>query len=351
MKVLQLIDSLATGGAERMAVNLANLLSKQIEVSYLCSTRLEGPLKSSIFPEVEYLFLNRKKTIDLSAFKRLKAFVKKEGITHIHAHGTSFLIATWIKWRLPKVKLIWHEHHGNRITTGKRENRTLIFCSNYFDKIITVNEELKHWCIQYLKTKNVAYLPNFIPEQFFQNRETNYKEEVIVCVANLREPKDHLNLLNAFLKVKEKYPNWSLWLIGKDLEDSYSEKLKLFVHSHNLDSSVKFLGVQENISMWLSKAKIGILSSKSEGFPMTLLEYGAMGLGVISTNVGYCEQIVKGRGIVVNKEDSKALEKAILVYIEDVNKRESDGKYFQEYIYQNFSDKASLKQLLNIYSV
>ena len=59
MKVLQLIDSLATGGAERMAVNLANLLSSHIESSYLCSTRKEGALKNAINLDVKYLFLNR----------------------------------------------------------------------------------------------------------------------------------------------------------------------------------------------------------------------------------------------------------------------------------------------------
>lgn len=350
MKVLQVIDSLATGGAERMAVNLANLLSSHVEASFICSTRKEGALKKAINPDVKYLFLNRKKTIDIVAFKRLKTFIKKEKITHIHAHGTSFLIATWIKWRLPEVTLIWHEHHGKRINSGKRENRMLIFCSRYFDKVITVNEDLKKWCLHYLKATHVSYLPNFIPESFFQFEEPLNREDVVVSLANLRAPKDHLNLLNAFVNVSEKHPNWVLWLVGKDADDGYSKMLKAFVASHHLEHVVKFLGAQENVSQWLLRSKIGVLSSKSEGFPMALLEYGASGLGVISTSVGYCGEIVKDRGIVIPKENSKALEEAILLYIENSNKRMRDSKAFQKYIYKNFSDNTVLEALLNVYS-
>ena len=321
MKVLQLIDSLATGGAERMAVNLANLLSSHVESSCLCSTRKEGALKNAINPDVKYLFLNRKNTIDFAAFKKLKSFIKKEKITHLHENGTSFLIATWVKWRLPHVKLIWHEHHGKRIYSGKRENKMLIFCSRYFDKVITVNEDLKKWCLRYLNATQVSYLPNFIPETYFKFEESIKREEVVVCLANLRAPKDHLNLLNAFVNVNEKHPNWTLWLLGKDANDEYSKKLKSFVASHNLEHVVKFLGPQENVFQWLSRAKIGVLSSKSEGFPMALLEYGASCLGVISTNVGYCGEVVNDNGIIIPKENSKALEEAILLYIEDSNKR------------------------------
>ncbi|MFT5891878.1 MAG: hypothetical protein ACI9Y7_001985, partial [Dokdonia sp.] len=71
MRVLQLIDSLDLGGAERIAVEYANLLSIDIERSYLCASRFEGKLKSTIDPSVHYFFLDRKRTLDYSAIKRL----------------------------------------------------------------------------------------------------------------------------------------------------------------------------------------------------------------------------------------------------------------------------------------
>ena len=48
MNVMQLIDSLEAGGAERVAVNYANILANQVRNSFLCATRAEGILKISI---------------------------------------------------------------------------------------------------------------------------------------------------------------------------------------------------------------------------------------------------------------------------------------------------------------
>ena len=57
MRIVQLIDSLDAGGAERMAVNYANALQSKIEFSGLVTTRKEGGLKEQINPKVSYLFL------------------------------------------------------------------------------------------------------------------------------------------------------------------------------------------------------------------------------------------------------------------------------------------------------
>ena len=59
--VIQLIDSLNVGGAEVLAVNIANGLSEQEIDSHLCATRSEGILKKNINSDVGYVFLNRKK--------------------------------------------------------------------------------------------------------------------------------------------------------------------------------------------------------------------------------------------------------------------------------------------------
>ena len=60
MRILQLIDSLEAGGAERMAVNYANALATTLEFSSLVATRKEGPLLGEIDSKVIYLFLNKK---------------------------------------------------------------------------------------------------------------------------------------------------------------------------------------------------------------------------------------------------------------------------------------------------
>lgn len=63
MRIVQIIDSLEVGGAERMAVNYANALSGKISFSGLVVTRKEGDLRSKIDKKVDYLFLNKKKQL------------------------------------------------------------------------------------------------------------------------------------------------------------------------------------------------------------------------------------------------------------------------------------------------
>ena len=64
MRIVQIIDSLEAGGAERMAINYANSLSKNISFSGLVVSRKEGLLVNQIDQKVSYLFLKKRKTID-----------------------------------------------------------------------------------------------------------------------------------------------------------------------------------------------------------------------------------------------------------------------------------------------
>src|SRR5262245_9627388 len=69
--VLHLIDTLEAGGGERVAVNLANLMSRSKYRSYLCVTRREGPLADLVAPDVERICLRRKRSFDLAGLRQL----------------------------------------------------------------------------------------------------------------------------------------------------------------------------------------------------------------------------------------------------------------------------------------
>ena len=159
MRVIQLIDSLAPGGAERMAVNYANALSDKVSFSGLVATRKEGDLKSQLFPGVSYLFLNRNSTIDLKALFKLRQYVITHRVSFVHAHSSSFLLAVLLKIVNPKIKIVWHDHYGNSEFLKIRKKRVLRLGSLFFHRIITVNELLQKWATQQLFCKKY---PNFL---------------------------------------------------------------------------------------------------------------------------------------------------------------------------------------------
>ena len=77
--VLHLVDSLASGGAEHVAVMLANNLPQERYRSYLCASRQAGPLQSQIQPHVTFYDLRRKGNFDFFAIKMktAKSIIKK----------------------------------------------------------------------------------------------------------------------------------------------------------------------------------------------------------------------------------------------------------------------------------
>lgn len=349
MRVLQLIDSLNTGGAERMAVNLANALSQEIDESYLCATREEGVLKIELQPQVNYLFLKKRRSLDLKALFKLRRYVKSHSIEIIHAHTTSFFLACLLKLIRPGLKIIWHEHHGKRIHTSRGNNKLLYICSSLFHKIITVNEQLRDWCRKQLRTREVVYLANFIDFRSYENERHVSREKQIVCLANLRVPKDHLNLLQAFNLLSKEFSDWEMLLVGKDFSDSYAQVLKNYIGLNNLRDMVKVLGERSDVKNILQQASIGVLSSKSEGLPMALLEYGAAKLGVVVTDVGQCAKVVLGYGQVVPPENYKLLASALKVYMSNEEKRTFDAANFNENIKLDYSFTAILPKLLSVY--
>lgn len=350
MRVLQLIDTLRPGGAERMAVSYANALVSRTDKSYLCVTRSEGLLRRQLYPEVGYLFLEKRSSADLRSFLRLRHFVRTNRIDLLQAHSSSWFLALIVKWSLPGLRLVWHDHYG--LELRDREPGILKLASKYFDGIFSVNIGLKNWAEQKLASNKAHYLKNFLPTIKATSSEScillgeGFK---IICVANLRTQKDHLNLLRAFDLLSVKYPGISLHLVGGEESPAYAAEIKDFILTIRLNEKVFLYGTQSNIPNLLIQADLGVLSSTSEGLPVALLEYASAGLPVVCTKVGECAEVIGAYGKLVPPKDPIALAEAIGSYIEQKEEREQAGKKLQEKISTEYSEEAVLQKVVKIF--
>lgn len=353
--VLQLIDSLAVGGAEAMAVNIANALNAKNIVSHLVTSRKEGPLKNRLKAEVGYLFLNRKNLIDISAFFKLYRYIKLNKINIIHAHATSWFLAVVMKIMNPSVKIIWHDHFGFREQLQQRNSLPIKLCSIFFNSVIAVNQILLNWAKQHLYAKHYYFLPNFIENNQIVNKNSvvlnGLANKRIICLANLRWQKDHLNLLNAFKIVHQEFPEWTLHLIGNKLDLKYYQEIEAFINQHQLQHKVWIYENQAAIFPLLSQAEIGVLSSKSEGLPLALLEYGMAKLGVVATNVGDCASVLdQGKnGCVVPASNSDELAQKMIFLIKNKEARKKMGENLYQKVQTTYSEEAVSQQLIKIY--
>ena len=352
MRILQIIDSLEAGGAERMAVNYANALAKEIEFSGLVTSRKEGPLLNNVSKEVSYLFLNKKSILDLKSLFKLRNFVIDNKIEILHAHSTSIYTAFLLKVICPKIKLIWHDHYGDSEFLSQRPSLVLRIILPFFVGVIVVNQKLKIWAEEKMNSKNVIYLPNFpsevneVPEQSILQGISGKR---IVSLANLRAQKDHFLLLEVAKKVKISHPEWTFHLVGKDFDDEYSKKIKDLILDCNLENTVFVYGSKKDVKNILQQSTIGILTSKSEGLPVTLLEYGLHGKPVVVTNVGEIPLIIQDgiNGFLVEKGEAQLFYDSLIKLMENNTLIVDFGKALQKTIGNNYSEKAVMQQYLN----
>lgn len=352
LKVIQIIDSLNVGGAEMLAVNIANSLATKGVESHICTTRREGELKGKISKDVQYLFLNRTKTIDLRAIKKLSNYIKNERIQILHAHSSSYFIAVCVKLLRPKIKIVWHDHFGGSEFLTDKSRRPIQRVSFLFSCVITVNSKLLEWAKRNLNVKNYVLLNNFA---VFDNNEkkTFLKGEEnkrIIHVAGFRKQKDHMTLLNAFKIFLKENPKWTLHLVGKVHQGNYSEKVQSYITENNLSDNVFIYGMCSDIKHILDQSTIGVLSSKSEGLPISLLEYGLAQLPVLVTNVGECAKVVTNSNALVAAERPQEFANTLEVMVDNVNLRNDIAQELSKKVIEDYSVNVVTNILVDIYS-
>ncbi|MGE0757694.1 MAG: glycosyltransferase [Pirellulaceae bacterium] len=352
---MQITDSLAAGGAERVSVNLANLLPRDRFRSFLCTTRCDGPLSEFVAADVGRLRLDRKHRWDLGALRRLAGFIHLENIQILHAHASSLFVANLAKLLRPSVQIVWHDHFG-RYAVEKRPAWLYRLLTRRVAAVISVNQPLVDWARNELgmHRDRVWYVPNFacVPVQSSAPESVpGQRGQRLVCVANLRPEKDHLTLLAALSRVKDALPDAHLLLIGSTDNQPHVERIRQEIAARSLECWVTILGPQKDVAAWLRACDIGVLSSASEGLPLSLLEYGLAGLAVVATDVGQCAEVLDhgACGLVVPTRAPEALAEALVLLLQSEGRRRELASSFQRRVDEAYSAASAIRQLTHIY--
>lgn len=353
--VMQITDSLAIGGLERVAVNLANSLPPEYFHSHLCVTRNTGPLESLMGENVKRIDLNRTGRYDIGALWRLKKYIREHQIQILHAHGTSLFIATIVARFKPKPIVIWHDHFG-RCNTETRSISRYRSATKRVRGVIAVNQSLADWSRNDLRvpSERVWYIPNFVhqlPDSGQVPDLPGTKGSRIVCVANLRPQKDHENLFHAMKMVTRYVPHAHLILVGNGGDQNHLATLNDLLAHQRLEQNVTWLGPRTDVPAILRECDVGVLSSSSEGLPLALIEYGLAGLPAVATNVGQCAEVLDNGnvGALVAPSSPVALSDAITSFLQWPEKRIAYGERFSERVSQLYSSEIILRKICKVY--
>lgn len=308
IRILQLIDTLEAGGAERMSVNIANELGKRSIDNILVATYRGGILSTSLENQTVLHVLHKKNGSDLFAFYKFVKLVYHYAPTHIHAHSTSIIWATLIRLLFPRIKLIWHDHFGLDTTSNKRSYMRWLL--PFVEHTIVVKKELLNWLHQLDSNVPATYVPNFTA---LTVPVIEKDSSTLLCLANVRRQKDLENLIAAIYKVRMKGISVQLRIVGNTSDTIYLSELQQMITQLNLNDTITIAGPSAHVGIELARATAGVLSSSSEGLPVSLLEYGIAGLPVVVTDVGECGEVTdRGKaGLLVPAKNTDALAEAI----------------------------------------
>lgn len=352
--VLHLTDTLEPGGTERVAVNLVNALPKdRFDVS-ICSTRRDGPLAALLGPEVKHLSLARRRTVDLSALWRLNAFIRTHDIRILHAHASALFTAIAGALLPPYPVVVWHDHCGYQ-QHAPRPVRPYRYAARRVAGVVSVNELLADWARTHLLVpdERVWYVPNFVADQ----RPVPVPDlpgapgTRIVCVANLRPQKAHLDLLKALAIVVRAAPEAHLLLVGRAADPVYGAAVSDGIRELGLSGRVTLMGERADVAGILRHCDVGVLSSLSEGFPLALVEYGIAGLAAVTTDVGQCAEVLDdGRaGLLVPPGDPAALAAALLRLLGSAELRAESSNRLRQRVVARYGKDSVIERITHVY--
>ena len=308
MKILYVITSLLTGGAEKLVVDLIpKLLEKghQVDLAVfngedtLLMKQLVGCRGCKIHKLGSSFY-------DLRHILKLRHIMKNYGIIHTHNSSPQLYVAI-ANIGLNK-KLVTTEHNTfNR----KREcvfMRTVDrWMYKKYNRIVCISDKATENLIDYLGADGrIQTIYNGIDvEQYYEASPIDGmhgKKFVILMVAAFRPQKDQETLVRAMkLLPKNQY---ELWFAG---DGDRMDKVKDLVKVLNLEDQITFLGNRNDISRLLHTADVIVMSTHYEGLSLSNIEGMSVGKPFVASDVDGIHEVTDGFGLLFPHEDAQAL--------------------------------------------
>jgi glycosyltransferase involved in cell wall biosynthesis len=303
--ICQLLHTLKVGGAEVLAAQLARRLKGWNQFVFVCLDEL-GTLGEQLRSEgflVEVL--GRQPGVDWHCMLRLAGLLRREKVDVVHAHQyTPFFYALMARLLGRQVPVLFTEHGRHQPDYPRRKrmvaNRILL---GRRDRVVGVGQAVRQALItnEGIPAQRVGMIYNginlapFVQVPSDRNgvrREIGVGAEdlVIFQVARLDYLKDHATAIRTLERVACHHPGVRLVLVGEGPEQHAIQDL---VRQRRVEKFVRFLGLRSDVARLLSAGDLFLLTSVSEGIPLTLIEAMAAGLPVVSTRVGGVAEVVE----------------------------------------------------------
>jgi len=350
---------------ERAVVHLASGLSERhFDVSVVCIEN-EGLLATELHScDVPTFALRSRKSRDLKAALRLYRYLKEwqPDVVNVHDYASApyAVLANWLTGRRSKVVFTAHGLLYEDFETLRRRCR---FFSKGFDALSAVSTQGAERHREYLEWRRAIQLfPNGIPDRWtgMEKKRNNIRQSiglgpecfVFLSVGNVRPEKGFENLVEASVQLgadKRDSGSFAVLIAGALPETPYCNGLIRSLGQKGRSGIVRFLGFRNDVEMLYGAADAFVLSSRSEGLPLALLEAMMAGLPVVATRVGGVPDAVGDHGILVDPEKPEELAKGMKRLLSDPEGAREMGKIARTHAKAHFGVDRMVDEYLSLY--
>jgi glycosyltransferase involved in cell wall biosynthesis len=347
--VLTLVDHLVTtGGAERLALEIATRLDRSRFRSTLCASRFGASeelggherqvLERVSEADIDFLSLGRSGRASLLPWRRLASYLRRERVQVVHAHMFGSNVWGTVIGRLARVPVVVaHEHTWSFEGEPLRRLLDRELIGRFSDAFVAVSREDQRKMIEVerVRPEQIRFIPNGIsPAAPVPGDDVRAELGVgagplIGAVGTLRVQKAYEVLIHASVRLRERHPGLRVVIAGGGPE---RERLLTLIAQLGLSEVVTLLGRRLDVPNLLQALDVAVSCSDFEGSPLSVMEYMAAGLPIVATRVGGVPDLIESgvHGLLVPPGEPDTLAGAIEELLSDRERARSLGANARE---------------------
>lgn len=302
VRVVHIVETLERGGLERMVCDLATEQSQRgATVQVICLFRrglLAAELQAAGVPVMS---VEKQPARGMLALWRLRKALQGAAPDLIHTHNATahyHTVAALLGARIAPVLNTRHGMGGNAL--ADRRERWFRLAAARSGAVVAV---CRHAAERFARDRIapaalLQVVPNGIRVERFGHvasaaarARLGYAPDDLVLgtVGRLNWAKDHALLLQAFAQLAPNHPRLRLAVVG---DGELRAQIQQQIDTLQLADRVRLHGDRGDVPAVLTAFDVFVLSSRTEGYSMALLEAAASGVPQVATDVGGNREIV-----------------------------------------------------------
>ena len=365
-RILHLIRPAAGGMKNHLLSLLRHCDREMFDPIVACPRYMARDLTSLNFKAIDLPIRGELSPLsDLRVVKQLVSILKDEKITILHAHSSKAGLVGRVAARLAGTPLVLLTAHNSIFYEEWPFWKKSLFAfaerllNRYTDRLIAVSEALRGELIkrERLDQDKVVTIWNGIETELFEtqvercfilrNLDLPLSEQVVGMVARLASQKGVTYFLKAAAMLAMDY-KVNFVVIG---DGPLRRQLEEEASSLGIKDRVVFTGERHDIPYLLPAFDVFVLSSLTEGLPLTILEALAAGCPVVATRVGGIPEIIQDNvnGLLVEPADPAGLAIAVASLLSDPQKAASMGQAGKALVKEKFTAAVMVRKVEDEY--